>query len=406
KYASTVAGYNNALKNLTGQIAGAKRADLVGRRAAREAALNQWLKASEVRADDLAAIEAVDELAIESAAASREGMAYSRAKASALVGTAQSLYRLAKEREKDDAEREKGYQDRDLPFFRQRMERMERRFDPVVDKALWLNGLAYYYGSDEMGRFETFHTAMKLPADFDSDAIGGMLDDYYAGTTLMDLDQRVALMEASAADLEAMDDPFMQLAVTLHDHDMKREADEKTRKGQSTALRPAYMRAIIDWQRSEGKVAYPDANSTLRITYGTVQGGSPRDGMRHEAFTTLEGIVEKDTGEAPFNAPTAQLDAIKARDHGDYAMEELGSVPVNFMADMDVTGGNSGSATLNARAELVGLLFDMTLEAVNSDWDFNPKLSRTIQVDTRYMLWVMEQVDGAGHLIDEMQIVR
>ena len=116
--------------------------------------------------------------------------------------------------------------------------------------------------------------------------------------------------------------------------------------------------------------------------------------------------MQKDTGKAPFNSPLDQLERIRARDYGGYLLESVGSVPVNFLSDLDSTGGNSGSATLNAHGKLVGLLFDGTLESVNSDWDFDPHITRTIHVDTRYMLWVMEKVDGAAALIDEMTIVR
>jgi len=144
----------------------------------------------------------------------------------------------------------------------------------------------------------------------------------------------------------------------------------------------------------------------LRVTYGTVLGGSPKDGLIYAPFTSLEGITEKHTGEWPFNAPEQQIRLIQTQDYGAYALESLGSVPVNFLSDLDSTGGNSGSATLNADGELVGLLFDGTIESVNSDWDFDPRTTRTIHVDTRYMLWVMEKVDQAGHLIDEMTIIR
>ena len=104
--------------------------------------------------------------------------------------------------------------------------------------------------------------------------------------------------------------------------------------------------------------------------------------------------------------PRGQLASIRAGDYGPYALDSIGSVPVNFLSDLDSTGGNSGSATLNARAELVGLLFDGTFESVNSDWDFDPRTTRTIHVDTRYMLWVMDKVDGAHGLIEEMDVVR
>jgi hypothetical protein len=134
-------------------------------------------------------------------------------------------------------------------------------------------------------------------------------------------------------------------------------------------------------------------------------GGSPKDGLIYAPFTTLEGILEKNTGEAPFNAPEHQLELIRESIHGRWEKESLDSVPVNFLSDLDVTGGNSGSATMNARGELVGLLFDGTIESVNSDWDFDPRTTRSIHVDSRYMLWVMDKVDGADHLIEEMELV-
>jgi hypothetical protein len=94
-----------------------------------------------------------------------------------------------------------------------------------------------------------------------------------------------------------------------------------------------------------------------------------------------------------------------AKNYGRYELESIKSVPVNFLTDLDSTGGNSGSATLNARGELVGLLFDGTIESVNSDWDFDPRTTRSIHVDSRYMLWVMEKVDKANNLLEEMNIL-
>ena len=197
----------------------------------------------------------------------------------------------------------------------------------------------------------------------------------------------------------------MRLAVALYEHERAVESSAKDRAGRRAALQPKYMEAIIAWQKDQGFTAYPDANSTLRVTYGNVLGGSPKDGLRYDPFTTLDGITEKDTGDDPFNSPQAQLDLIKAQDYGRYELDSINSVPVNFLTDLDSTGGNSGSATLNARGELVGLLFDGTIESVNSDWDFDPRTTRSIHVDSRYMLWVMEKLDNAEHLIKEMDVV-
>jgi hypothetical protein len=119
-------------------------------------------------------------------------------------------------------------------------------------------------------------------------------------------------------------------------------------------------------------------------------------------FTTLAGIVAKHTGEDPFDAPDAELAAIAAGAGAQYRMASLGDVPVNFLSDVDTTGGNSGSPTLNAKGELVGLLFDGNYESLSADWIFNPDLTRSIHVDSRYMRWVMDEVDHAERLLEEM----
>ena len=128
------------------------------------------------------------------------------------------------------------------------------------------------------------------------------------------------------------------------------------------------------------------------------------DGTAWTAFTTLGVFQQKATGEGEFNAPQEQLDAIAAKEYGDYYVESLNSVPVNFLATLDITGGNSGSAVLNGKAELVGLAFDGTLDSIISDWDFNIDNTRSIQVDSRFMLWQMQHVDAADNLLKELGI--
>ena len=405
KYESLLAGLNNFEKNTRGQLEGARRVGLVDRRREREQALGAWIAADKDRAGYGEAIAGLQALSEESAAAARQAFWYNFATRPTMLSTAQRLYRLSHERQKPNAQREPGYQDRDMTFFRQGMQAIDRRYEASVDKAQWLLFLDTYLKEPAGNRVAVFDDALGLNANLGADALSAKLDSYYAGTTLDDVDTRLALMEATPEQLEASDDPFMQLAVALYEYERGLEAEGEERAGRAQALRPAYMQAITQWQRSQDMLTYPDANSTLRVTYGTVMGGSPKDGMAYLPFTTLEGILEKDTGEDPFNAPAKQLQEIRDGDYGPYALDSIGSVPVNFLTDLDSTGGNSGSATLNARAELVGLLFDGTFESVNSDWDFDPRTTRTIHVDTRYMLWVMDKVDGANGLIEEMDIV-
>ncbi len=402
KYESRLAGLNNFQKNLGGQIEGARRVGLVDRRAAREAALNAWIAESDDRAEYAEAISAFDALSRETAEAAKRGFAYNNATRPQLLGAAQRLYRLSLEKQKPDAAREPGFQERDMKFFAQGLSTIDRRFDPAVDKAEWSLFLEQYVDQPADRRVAALDEALGLGETVNPDN----LDRFYEQTTLIDSQKRLALMEASPSEFEASNDPFIKLAVALHETEIRLEEESKIRAGKRRALEPKYMEAIITWREAQGETAYPDANSTLRITYGTVFGGSPKDGLIYEPFTRLEGIPEKDTGEAPFNAPKEQLDLIEKKEYGSYALRSLGTVPVNFLSDLDSTGGNSGSATLNARGELVGLLFDGTIESVNSDWDFDPRTTRTIHVDTRYMLWVMEKLGGANRLIDEMTIVR
>jgi hypothetical protein len=148
----------------------------------------------------------------------------------------------------------------------------------------------------------------------------------------------------------------------------------------------------------------PDANGTVRVSYGTVRSFKPGSKDPADApFTTVSQIPGKHTGKDPFDAPKAELDAIKARKFGVYGDPALGGdVPVDFLSDLDITNGNSGSATLNDKGELVGLAFDGTLEGVSSDVVFTSASTRTSHVDARYMIWTMDLLDGADHLIKEM----
>lgn len=405
-YESRLAGLNNFEKNLRGQIDGARRVGLVDRRRVREEALAAWIAADASRADYGEAITALTALSQESAQAARTNFWYGNATRPALLSVAQRLYRLSQEREKPDAQRQPGYQDRDMTFFRQGLQALDRRYNPAVDKAEWILFLTGYLAQPADERVAVLDEALGLTPSTTAADLPALLDAYYATTELGDAETRLTLMEASPSAFEDSEDPFIELAVALYEYERGLETAGEERAGRALALRPAYMEAITAWQREQGQLTYPDANSTLRVTFGNVLGGSPRDGMAYLPFTTIEGIADKDTGEDPFNSPPRQLELIEAGDYGDYALDSIGSVPVNFLSDLDSTGGNSGSATLNANGELVGLLFDGTFESVNSDWDFDPRTTRTIHVDTRYMLWVMEKVDGAQALIEEMDIVR
>ena len=152
-----------------------------------------------------------------------------------------------------------------------------------------------------------------------------------------------------------------------------------------------------------GIAPYPDANSTLRFSYGNIKGYSPREAEYRTPFTTIKGMLEKDTGINPFDVPQKLKDLQKARDFGRYASGD--SVVVNFISTTDIIGGNSGSPILNGNGEQVGLCFDGNYEGLGNDFYYDPERNRTISVDIRYVLFVTEKFGDAKWIVDEMKIV-
>ncbi len=150
---------------------------------------------------------------------------------------------------------------------------------------------------------------------------------------------------------------------------------------------------------------WPDANSTLRLSYGRVEGAEPRDGIIYKPFTTLEGVMEKaDPNEPDFVVPAKLAELFRAKDYGPYA-DANGEMPVCFLSSLHTTGGNSGSPVLNGKGELIGLNFDRTWESTMSDVLFDPAKCRNISVDIRYVLFIVDKYLGAKRLIDEMELV-
>jgi hypothetical protein len=154
------------------------------------------------------------------------------------------------------------------------------------------------------------------------------------------------------------------------------------------------------------KTQYPDANSTMRLSYGTVQDYDPRDAVTYKYFTTLQGVVDKyKPGDYEFDLPKRLIDLNNKKEYGRYGSSK-GYMPVCFLTTNDITGGNSGSPVMNGNGELIGLAFDGNWESMSGDIAYEPELQRTIVVDIRYVLWIMDVYSGAKHLVDEMTLVQ
>lgn len=411
KVAGRLQGLNNGLTNQKGMLEGLVKGGSLAKKQATEKELEAWIAADielqKKYGDVLPALRALQA----EAEKTREQTAVrvSLSGASSYLSAAQTLYRLSVERTKADMDRDAGFQQRDWPRIREAQDRMQRTLDATVDRALlrWAMGMVAALPADQ--RIPAIDQAAGLkPGMSKADAekaIDAYLQGLYAGTKLGDRDFRLGLLEKSSADLLATKDSFIVLAAALEPMAEASRQVAKNRAGAYSRLSPRYMEAML---LKAGGLVPPDANSTLRVTYGQVKGVNAKDGLFYRPQTTLAGIVQKHTGEGDFDAPKVQLDAIQMLRSGKktpYLDPALKDVPVNFLSTVDTTGGNSGSPTLNSRGELVGLLFDGTYESVASNYVFDPVTTRSIHVDSRYMLWNMADVDGAANLIDEMTIV-
>jgi hypothetical protein len=150
---------------------------------------------------------------------------------------------------------------------------------------------------------------------------------------------------------------------------------------------------------------YPDANRTLRFTYGEVKGYLPREAITYEPFTTLRGVIEKDTGREPFDVPDKLKQLFRGHDFGAYATSDGSSVPVDFLSTTDIIGGNSGSPIMNGRGEQVGIIFDGNYEGLGNDFFYNDQKGRAIAVDIRYVLFLTEKFGNAGEILKELEII-
>jgi len=399
RYAGQVKGLYNGLKNMQGKLEGFVKYDLVDKKAAQEKELLDWINADPARAKKYGSV--VTDLAAflvrQKAFGGRTELLNGVLGGSTIMSQAYSIVRAVGEIQKPDKDREQAFQERNLPRFRQGLQLAERGYVFATDRELlkWsLKRLKAAHPNEADWPASLRGLAAGTAAD-----IAARVDAMYAKTTLGDATKRLELLGLKPAQLAAVDDPFLKLAAGM-EQELKGVREESKGLGREGAdLKMTYEAAIMEMKKGTYP---PDANGTIRFTYGPVLGYQPRDAVLYLPQTTVKGVIEKDTGVFPFKVPAKIKELWKAKDFGPYADARLKDVPTCFLNTTNVTGGNSGSPTLNAKGEQVGIIFDMTYESVIGDYYIIPELQRSISVDLRFILWVTDKFSGAAHIIREM----
>jgi hypothetical protein len=390
--------FNNFRTKHRGELFGFEQGKLLEKKRAAEASLRAFIDATpERQARYGSAFPGIDR-ALDERIAKREPDTAFAAEIllPRLLWAATELVRVAEERAKPDAERDPDYQERKLVDLRDDFVALDKRYHPKLDSALLTLALERVLRTPVAERTPALELiAGKNPT---KESIAAAVARLYAGTKLADPKRRLELFDkATSAALARSPDPLIRVAVALRP--LQRDVEDRADRHQGAMLlhAPVMMAALLE---QRGGNVPPDANGTLRVSYGVVKPPVTPGGR---AFTLLSEVVAKNTGKEPFDAPPALLEAARKKQQGRSFAPELGDVPVDFMTDLQITNGSSGSATLDARGKLVGLAFDGTFESVASDWIFLPT-NRSIHVDMRYVTWVLEHVSKANALLAELGI--
>jgi hypothetical protein len=401
QYSAKKAGYSNSWKKWIGEIQGLERMNTIGKKQEFEARLTKWIEANdETKAKYGNILPAYKEVY----SGLREYMLVNSFTNEVMNGIeamtlARSLRRLSDlfEKNADDEAAIKLKSDL-IEYSKEFFKDYNRETDMKLFAALMQS-----YGETLEEKWLT-PEYLKLKRSCQNN-FAGIAGKIYKSTIFADQSKFTAFVTdfGTPSVNKLKKDPLYVLSVDAGNFLSKNVVPELIRlNSEVQKLNRIYMQAQMEFDTA--KVYYPDANSTLRVSYGTVRGYFPRDAVYFEPVSTLEGIIEKDNPEIyDYDVPERLKELFLNRDYGRYAKD--GKLPVCFIANNHTTGGNSGSPVINAEGFLIGINFDRAWEGVASDMAFNPDKSRNISLDIRYALFIIDKFAGAGYLLNEMKII-
>ena len=393
KYASKAAGIANAWKKWQGEIKGLKRFNTVAKKQREEATFQKWASNRQVYNNLLDNYQKLYEkrkdLVLAAAYLNEAGK-----RGAEIVGWSASVRNRMKN--KNFAENPALYKQK----LKKEAEEYYKDYDLNTDKKILVEMLKLYHRNlpEKWIPKEVLKSAgNKGPEAY--------VENLFEKSLLVDTAALFDFIDKSNAESykKLEKDPFWKLYTSLDELYVRKIKPELDKiQSEIVRLNQVWLAGLMEMDSD--KVFYADANSTLRVAYGKVQGYSPYDGAYYKHYTTLKGIMEKDNPEIyDYNVPQRLREIYQKRDFGTYAQD--GEVPVCFIATNHTTGGNSGSPVLNSEGHLIGLNFDRAWDGVMSDMQYDSEICRNISVDIRYVLFIIDKLAGAGHLIDEMIIV-
>lgn len=384
----------NVEKNYRGKLKGMNNLPIIQNKQEEEKALQEYINADPQRKKEygtvLSGIQSVyNEIRSD---AQRANILSSIIGSSTLLTIGNSLLKLADERQKPDIERQSAYMEKNLSALKQNYLSSLRSYNRSMDQ-LFLQSILNDAAALPKGQAIEAMESLK--------GIRKFVDSAFDASKLSDAAFIEKAFTMNPEQLKQINDPLIEFARILSPEIEFQNTINRKRTGELNLLSGKLVTVKEEWKKSD---FIPDANSTLRMTFGTIRGYSPSDATYFSPITTLTGVIEKSTNEPEYNTPKKIRDLAKKKDHGRYKSKKLNDVPVDILYDMDTTGGNSGSPVLNAQGELIGVNFDRAFEATINDYAWNESYSRSIAVDIRYVLWNVEKIGEADFLLKEIGV--
>jgi hypothetical protein len=403
KLQSQIFDLANTLKNYDGSVLAMRRAGIVEQKRADEAAFTRWLNENQARKAKYGeALPALDKAYQELLkTAQRDQLLQQLFAASNLVSFAFVAGQIAAEKEKPEAERNPNLaaiiqrtRAQIAPTLADRNPTYERELlSYLLSKAEELPaGQKIDFIERRFGQLQG-EARRRAEEDFARSVVDSQRFSTNEGVA--------ALFDLSAAQLRDLKEPLVEFTTPLGSEIQQYQARTQLFNATVSRWRPLMFEGMSEMR---GVKPYPDANRTMRFTYGEVKGYVPREAIQYTPFTTLSGVIEKDTGREPFDVPERLKQLFRAKDFGPYALPNHADVPVDFLSTTDIIGGNSGSPIMNGRGEQVGIVFDGNYEGLGNDFFYNEEKGRTISVDIRYVLFIADKFGGAGYLLRELEL--
>ncbi|MEC7987082.1 MAG: S46 family peptidase, partial [Myxococcota bacterium] len=306
-----------------------------------------------------------------------------------LLYAAQSSYSWALERKKKDADRLPGYQNHNKIQFVSRIRTQDQRLYLPADKDL----LRYMLQRPEVQSLPSLQEWIQKQG-----GVNPSISRLFSSLDILDTQTQLRLLDEPSEHFESSKNPWLELSVRVETLRRQLQAQQKEETERQEKLR---LILVEGKEKANPLHFYPDADHSIRVGYGHVRGYRPKDALVYESQTTVAGQIEK-LGPPPFDLPPHIVEQAAFRSQSPHIAPELNDIPCNFSTDLDISNGSSGSATLNAKGEWVGMVFDGNEGSMSNRWLYHPRFSRAIHVDVRYMLWYMETTATAQWIVREL----